>query len=167
MPLGFVFRKGLKRSGGWRLWLLGEPDRGVRPHRPLERCGLPSKGLRDKLSAYQHVFQAMGRGLAVPVPGSASEITAGYVLQSHELGTAELKKLASYIFAVGASGKRKHKHHTWTVTTWDKMTKRSTIERRGGAADKAQLSAPAPRHKKRRRLSAATVAGDDSDDDGN
>ena len=101
------------------------------------------KHLRDGFKMQFGVFRMMESAPNMELPADRVS-TSAEVRSSFNIGFEFLKQKAQYIFV-------DDKHSKWKASTWSRKVLRSSIERDGTAADKAQLPEARARNGKRRR----------------
>jgi len=141
VPESFQFPAGASRQVGWRKWLKGgvhvdDQKRWViKPYRKLIGRDLPSELLSNQLrSEWRPIFRKMMETPGLVIPTNLSEIDEEFLRTSYELATDYLRSCASYVFNVPPASLA-----DYTVGTWSRKTKRSSVEKHGTQEDIARL----------------------------
>jgi hypothetical protein len=151
VPEDFRFPLNTDRKTGWRLWLNGLPNNQVlledgttkcHPIAPFSKFNtsrLPNAVKQAFRLHWIPVFSLMGSapGLDLPARRPPTGYTGEDLDAAFTITTAHLKSRASYIW-----NDRKKRTATWSVSTWAKHLRYSSIEKNGTASDKAALPEP-------------------------
>jgi len=139
VPESFRLPRETTRKAGWGFWFHGTvcKEEGVawkiKPFRELSEGDLKLKKTKQDLKTWRSVYRLMET--AITIPADFSELDSSFVNSSYEEATEMLKTNYSFLFANNAEAKTA----SWSLGTWSRNTKRSEVEKRGSASDKARL----------------------------
>lgn len=144
VPEDFEFPAGVTLDIGWKLWLTGLPqhqvlendvlvNRPIKPFRKFQAHSLPKKVADTFKLHWRPLYQMMETELEIP--GDSAAMVSEQITEAFTIGSQYMKSHVSYIF----SSPQFRRNSSWTVATWSKHIKRSSIERYGTTSDKENL----------------------------
>jgi hypothetical protein len=146
VPADFQFPEKLTIHQALRFWLQGKnmtPDGKVwvKPFRKLKRDMLPSMKLQNEYTMnWKPLFSVLEASLE-ELPIDTRTMSETEIDTAYHTCLDFLKSRAGYCFV-----KPKTKPEAWSIATWGKRIRRSEIEKKGTAEDKAHLVARTKRN---------------------
>jgi hypothetical protein len=149
VPKNFKFPTGATLRQGLEFWLKGQivsPDgkQYIKPFRLLKQARLPASKLKNDFKlVWSPLYRFLESNAAMLLPNITRTMTVEDIQATYTTSISFLRGRVSYCF-VGLPNN--HNAETWKISTWANRISRSSIEKRGTAADKALLPAATNRN---------------------